>query len=139
MGKLNHQNRANLDNPELAVIVEIIKNVCCISVVKDFKLFRKYNVFEIVKDGPDTDGTTTKTDGSVAESQGKHGGGEGGVVQDKTEEKEGKAESQDKEGEVGGQSQEVNKGEDEDVGGEGEDEDVNKSECEVEKDEGDGE
>lgn len=138
----------------MAVIVEIIKNVCCISVVKDYKLFRKYNVFEIVKDGANTDGTATKTDGSIAESKEKHGGGERGVDQGKTEENEGKAKSQDnEEGNEGkdkvkaqGQSEEVNNG-----GGEddvrGEDEDVNKSECEanvdedeeVEKDEGDGE
>ncbi|XP_013887512.1 THUMP domain-containing protein 1, partial [Austrofundulus limnaeus] len=122
LGKLNYQNRANLVDPEFVVVVEIIKNVCCIGVVKDYKLFRKYNVFEIVKDGPDTDGTTTKTDGSVAESKEKQG--EGGVERGKTEENEGKAESQDnEEGKVEAQSEEVNKREDEDddVRREGED------------------
>lgn len=32
-------------------MVEIIKNICCLSVVKDYILFRKYNLQEVVKSG----------------------------------------------------------------------------------------
>lgn len=42
-------NRVDLNNPELTIIVEVIKAVCCISVVKDYTLYRKYNVQEVVK------------------------------------------------------------------------------------------
>ncbi|XP_017286138.1 THUMP domain-containing protein 1 [Kryptolebias marmoratus] len=116
LGKLNHKNRANLMDPEFAVVVEIIKNVCCVSVVKDYKLYRKYNVYEIVKDGPATDEATTKTDESAAEVKEKPSGGEGDNTEGKMEEEEGKDESRGEEG------------------GEGKDEEVNKEE--VNEDEG---
>lgn len=50
MGKLNPKNKVDLTSPELTIIVEVIKAVCCISVVKDYTLYRKYNVQEVVKD-----------------------------------------------------------------------------------------
>lgn len=50
VGKLNPKNKVDLTNPELTVIVEVIKAVCCISVVKDYTLYRKYNVQEVVKE-----------------------------------------------------------------------------------------
>uniref|UniRef100_A0A3Q1G3Z8 THUMP domain-containing protein 1 n=1 Tax=Acanthochromis polyacanthus TaxID=80966 RepID=A0A3Q1G3Z8_9TELE len=50
VGKLNPKNKVDLTNPELTIIVEVIKAVCCISVVKDYTLYRKYNVQEVVKD-----------------------------------------------------------------------------------------
>ncbi|XP_058943579.2 THUMP domain-containing protein 1-like [Pocillopora verrucosa] len=37
----------NLNNPDLAICVEIMKNVCCMSVVKDFMKLRKYNIHEV--------------------------------------------------------------------------------------------
>ncbi|XP_018558107.1 THUMP domain-containing protein 1 [Lates calcarifer] len=63
VGKLNPKNKVDLTNPELTVIVEVIKAVCCISVVKDYTLYRKYNVQEVVKeDAPKPNVTTAKTD-----------------------------------------------------------------------------
>lgn len=50
VGKLNPKNKVDLTSPELTIIVEVIKAVCCISVVKDYTLYRKYNVQEVVKD-----------------------------------------------------------------------------------------
>ena len=41
-------NRVNLDAPELVVCVDVIRTVCCLSVLKDFALYRKYNIQEIV-------------------------------------------------------------------------------------------
>ncbi|KAM4025703.1 THUMP domain-containing protein 1 [Anomaloglossus baeobatrachus] len=52
VGSLNSENKVDLTNPELTIVVEIIKNVCCLSVVKDYMLFRKYNLQEVVKSGP---------------------------------------------------------------------------------------
>ncbi|KYO30603.1 THUMP domain-containing protein 1 [Alligator mississippiensis] len=49
VGSLNPENKVDLNNPENTIVVEIIKNVCCLSVVKDYVLFRKYNLQEVVK------------------------------------------------------------------------------------------
>ncbi|NP_001088169.1 THUMP domain containing 1 S homeolog isoform X1 [Xenopus laevis] len=45
----NPENKVDLSKPENTIIVEIIKNVCCLSVVKDYTVFRKYNLQEVVK------------------------------------------------------------------------------------------
>ncbi|RXN31762.1 THUMP domain-containing 1 [Labeo rohita] len=50
VGKLNPLNKVDLTNPELTIIIEIIKTVCCVSVVKDYTLFRKYNLQEVAKE-----------------------------------------------------------------------------------------
>ncbi|XP_029284503.1 THUMP domain-containing protein 1 [Cottoperca gobio] len=63
VGKLNPKNKVDLTNPELTIIVEVIKAVCCISVVKDYTLYRKYNVQEVVKeDTPKPDVNSAQTD-----------------------------------------------------------------------------
>lgn len=63
VGKLNPKNKVDLTSPELTIIVEVIKAVCCVSVVKDYTLFRKYNVQEVVKDEtPKADGNAAKTE-----------------------------------------------------------------------------
>ncbi|XP_069590317.1 THUMP domain-containing protein 1-like [Ranitomeya imitator] len=49
VGNLNPENKVDLTNPEFTIVVEIIRNVCCLSVVKDYTLFRKYNLQEVVK------------------------------------------------------------------------------------------
>ncbi|KAL8175465.1 UNVERIFIED_CONTAM: THUMP domain-containing protein 1 [Gekko kuhli] len=49
VGHLNPENKVDLSNPEFTIVVEIIKNICCLSVVKDYVLFRKYNLQEVVK------------------------------------------------------------------------------------------
>ncbi|KAI9525674.1 THUMP domain-containing protein 1 [Dissostichus eleginoides] len=65
VGKLNPKNKVDLTNPELTIVVEVIKAVCCLSVVKDYSLYRKYNVQEVVKeDTPKPDAETeTNTPG----------------------------------------------------------------------------
>ena len=73
VGKLNPKNKVDLTNPELTIIVEVIKAVCCISVVKDYTLYRKYNVQEVMKeDTPKPDVTTAKTDMNTADQKEKH-------------------------------------------------------------------
>lgn len=49
VGNMNPKNKVDLTNPEYTIIVEIIKNVCCVSVVRDYVLFRKFNLQEVVK------------------------------------------------------------------------------------------
>lgn len=49
VGSLNSENKVDLTNPQYTVVVEIIKAVCCLSVVQDYMLFRKYNLQEVVK------------------------------------------------------------------------------------------
>ncbi|XP_009323108.1 PREDICTED: THUMP domain-containing protein 1 [Pygoscelis adeliae] len=49
VGSLNPENKVDLNNPQYTIVVEIIKNVCCLSVVRDYVLFRKYNLQEVVK------------------------------------------------------------------------------------------
>uniref|UniRef100_A0A8C3W036 THUMP domain-containing protein 1 n=1 Tax=Catagonus wagneri TaxID=51154 RepID=A0A8C3W036_9CETA len=54
VGSLNSENKVDLTNPQYTVVVEIIKAVCCLSVVKDYTLFRKYNLQEVVKTAKDS-------------------------------------------------------------------------------------
>lgn len=41
------ENRADLKHPQLAIIVEIIRNMCCLSVVPEYFELRKYNMLEL--------------------------------------------------------------------------------------------
>jgi tRNA acetyltransferase TAN1 len=41
------QNRADLKHPQLAVIVEVIRNICCLSVLPEYFELRKYNLLEL--------------------------------------------------------------------------------------------
>ncbi|XP_023670794.2 THUMP domain-containing protein 1 isoform X2 [Paramormyrops kingsleyae] len=73
VGTLNPKNKVDLTNPEYTVIVEVIKSVSCVSVVKDYMLFRKFNLQEVVKpdqerklSGP-PDGARQNPGGHVAE------------------------------------------------------------------------
>ncbi|XP_052894601.1 THUMP domain-containing protein 1 homolog [Anopheles moucheti] len=44
----NAGNKANLKNPDLAVIVEVIKGLCCIGILPEYYQLRKYNLVELV-------------------------------------------------------------------------------------------
>lgn len=102
VGKLNPKNKVDLTNPELTIIVEVIKAVCCISVVKDYTLYRKYNVQEVVKeDVPKSDATTAKTDTNATEQQEKRNGGEMEKEERKDGEEEDKSVLQDEEADQG--------------------------------------
>lgn len=49
VGCLNSENKVDLTKPQYTVVVEIIKAVCCPSVVKDYMLFRKHNLREVLR------------------------------------------------------------------------------------------
>ncbi|XP_003226750.2 THUMP domain-containing protein 1 [Anolis carolinensis] len=70
VGHLNPENKVDLNNPEFTIVVEIIKNICCLSVVKDYVLFRKYNLQEVVKSGK----TDCQGDASKASPEGNSKG-----------------------------------------------------------------
>ncbi|XP_017668828.1 PREDICTED: THUMP domain-containing protein 1 [Lepidothrix coronata] len=66
VGSLNPENKVDLNNPQYTVVVEIIKTVCCLSVVRDYVLFRKYNLQEVVKSNKED---TQQNPSSVTEEQ----------------------------------------------------------------------
>ncbi|CAH1795562.1 unnamed protein product [Owenia fusiformis] len=43
----NPMHKADLSHGELVIVIEIIRNICCMSVVKDYFKFRKYNLSEV--------------------------------------------------------------------------------------------
>ncbi|XP_062552678.1 THUMP domain-containing protein 1 homolog [Armigeres subalbatus] len=74
----NIHNKANLKNPDLAIIVEVVKGLCLISVVPDYFLLRKYNLVEICagreeaskeKVSEDKKGDDQETNSSKAEEE----------------------------------------------------------------------
>ncbi|XP_076839068.1 THUMP domain-containing protein 1 [Brachyhypopomus gauderio] len=72
VGKMNPKNKVDLTNPELTIIVEIIKTVCCVSVVRDYMLFRKYNLQEVTKGPPNQEqGQQEVTKGLPNQEQGQ--------------------------------------------------------------------
>lgn len=42
-----NKNKVDLSNPQLSVIVEVIKGFCCLSVLPDYYALRKYNLVEL--------------------------------------------------------------------------------------------
>ncbi|RDD38133.1 THUMP domain-containing protein 1 [Trichoplax sp. H2] len=48
-GQIKHQ--VNLDNPDVVIVIEIVRNVCCMSILDDFHQMRKYNLNEVSHHG----------------------------------------------------------------------------------------
>ncbi|XP_026751483.1 THUMP domain-containing protein 1 homolog [Galleria mellonella] len=46
----NGDNKADLKNPSLCIIVEIIKGICLLSIVENYYMYKKYNLHELTKD-----------------------------------------------------------------------------------------
>lgn len=44
----NPGNRVNLSEPEVSVIIEVIKGLCCVSILPDYLKLKKYNLVELV-------------------------------------------------------------------------------------------
>lgn len=65
VSKKNPGNKADLKNPELAVIVEVIRGVCLISVVPNYYKFKKYNLLEICNVKEPENSTKKTTDEST--------------------------------------------------------------------------
>lgn len=101
MGSLNPENKVDLNNPQYTIVVEIIKNVCCLSVVRDYVLFRKYNLQEVVKSNKDD---TLQTPSSLTEEQNSK------VVKPETEEEEKSSEEVKQENKNQGETEAEPKG-----------------------------
>lgn len=48
----NSNNKADLKNPGLCIIVEIIKGICLLSIVDNYYAYKKYNLHELGKEEP---------------------------------------------------------------------------------------
>ncbi|XP_071106867.1 THUMP domain-containing protein 1-like [Haliotis cracherodii] len=70
---LNPLNRVNCDSPDVAVLVEIISNVCCLGVSTDFFKFRKCNFHEVVKEATVKKGKDIKSEEKAELSGGENG------------------------------------------------------------------
>lgn len=55
----NNDNKADLKNPHYSIIVEIIKGMCLLSILKNYYNFKKYNLIEICKVDVQDDGGET--------------------------------------------------------------------------------
>ena len=54
------------DEPDLVVLIEVIRNICCLSVIKNFFRFKKCNLHEVVKS---SETVLTKTLGNPEEAK----------------------------------------------------------------------
>lgn len=86
---MNPENKVDLTNPELSIIVEVIKSVCCLSVVRNYALYRKYNLQEVVKEdaAPKPDPSAAGDAEATQKATGQSGGGED-ILKAKEEEEE---------------------------------------------------
>jgi tRNA acetyltransferase TAN1 len=65
----NMKNKVNLKNPQKTVLIEIIKGLCCLSVIPDYLKLRKYNLNEL-RSIDKSSSNVEKTNGNVAETSG---------------------------------------------------------------------
>jgi tRNA acetyltransferase TAN1 len=73
--EVNPLSVVDLTNPQLAIIVEIVKNVTCLGVARDFNKFRKYNLIEASGEVP------PPAPANTAAAAGADGQEEGGKVE----------------------------------------------------------
>nr|XP_018906518.1 PREDICTED: THUMP domain-containing protein 1 homolog [Bemisia tabaci] len=72
----NPLHQANLKEPNLAVVVEVIRGICCLSVVPDYYKLRKYNLLELTnptesgKKAEEKDTHSTDTENSEKKGDG---------------------------------------------------------------------
>lgn len=55
----NADNKADLKNPKLAIIIEIVKGTCLVSILEDYYGYKKYNLHEVCKDETSLDSGET--------------------------------------------------------------------------------
>ncbi|XP_039284244.1 THUMP domain-containing protein 1 isoform X4 [Nilaparvata lugens] len=62
----NILHKVDLRQARLTVVVEVIKSICCLSVVPDFFKYCKYNLMQLSKDDDSANGNADKTPASGA-------------------------------------------------------------------------
>ncbi|XP_069702024.1 THUMP domain-containing protein 1 isoform X1 [Periplaneta americana] len=104
-------NKADLKHPQLAVIVEVIRNMCCLSVLPDYFQLRKYNLLELCTPEGGIKLINEKNDKLASENRednsetvtGQNGGagGDAAVQEEITEQKNSEADANMEEGNGG--------------------------------------
>uniref|UniRef100_A0A8B9J4K0 THUMP domain-containing protein 1 n=1 Tax=Astyanax mexicanus TaxID=7994 RepID=A0A8B9J4K0_ASTMX len=104
VAKLNPENKVDLTDPELTIIVEIIKSVCCVSVVRDYTLFRKYNLQEVTREPANENqrAAKSKAEPTADEARPEH---KKEVVEAGSEQKEAGQNIEEKEGGTDGEKE----------------------------------
>ncbi|XP_028176237.1 THUMP domain-containing protein 1 homolog [Ostrinia nubilalis] len=70
----NADNKADLKNPTLCIIVEIIKGICLMSVVENYFTYKKYNLHELTKEESTNDCEETQAKKFKSNSQSEEQG-----------------------------------------------------------------
>lgn len=92
---LNPKNKVDLTKPNLTVIIEVIKAVCCISVVKDYSLYKKYNVQEVMKEDGPSPAAPTESEAAEQVETTEKGEKDGENTDSRTAAEDGKPEEKD--------------------------------------------
>lgn len=65
----NREHKVDLKNGNLAVLVEIVKGLCCLSVLPDYMKLKKYNLAELMSVGKPEKGKVIETEEKVTEKK----------------------------------------------------------------------
>ena len=60
VAKKNNNHKVDLKNPQLSILIEIIRSICCISVVPEFHSLKKYNLLELAVQNNNTNNNRAK-------------------------------------------------------------------------------
>lgn len=71
----NVQHKADLKHPKLAIIVEIVKGICCMSVLTDYEKFKKYNIYELANPSHNQSSSTSQANLDVKVNKDDNGSG----------------------------------------------------------------
>ncbi|XP_066293344.1 THUMP domain-containing protein 1-like [Branchiostoma lanceolatum] len=102
VSEVNPACKVNLNSPDLAIVIEVIRTVCCMSVLKDYFKLKKYNIHSIVegtKDDPKP--REVKDQGSLKVDLEAANGSEVKEGKDDVKVQESKVEASDKDGNSG--------------------------------------
>lgn len=69
IGFKSSAHKVDLKNPQITVVVEVIKGLCCISILPDYFKLKKYNVHELTNEEKPADEGKSADDGKPAADQ----------------------------------------------------------------------
>lgn len=67
----NREHKVDLKNGNISVLVEIVKGLCCLSVLPDYMKLKKYNLAELMSTGKPDEGSIAVEKSSAAAADGK--------------------------------------------------------------------
>lgn len=65
----NNKNKVDLKNGQVCVLVEVMKGLCCLSVLPDYFLLKKYNLAELCNE--ETEGKAAEGETKMKEEEAK--------------------------------------------------------------------